>query len=47
MALSISVSGAPKVAVEQNMDALVVDRVASRIAAKDFTLWGKEAEDES
>ena len=47
MALSISVSGAAKVAVEKNMDALVADRVASRIAAKDFTLWGKDAEDES
>jgi len=47
MALSVSVSGAAKTAVEQNIEALVSDRVASRIAAKDFTLWGKEAEDES
>lgn len=47
MALSVSVSGAAKTAVEQNIGALVADRVASRIAAKDFTLWGKDAEDES
>jgi glucose-6-phosphate isomerase len=47
MALSVSVSGAAKVAVDQNIEALVADRVASRIEAKDFTLWGKDAEDES
>jgi glucose-6-phosphate isomerase len=47
MALSVSVSGAAKEAVDQHVETLVADRVASRIAAKDFTLWGKEAEDES
>ena len=47
MSVSVSVSGAAQAAVDSNIDSLVADRVASRIAAKDFTLWGKDAEDES
>ena len=47
MSLSISTSGAAAAAVAENMDVLVSDKVASRIAAKDFTLWGKDAEAES
>ena len=47
MSLSVSTSGKAAAAVAANIDALVADKVASRIAAKDFTLWGKEAEAES
>jgi glucose-6-phosphate isomerase len=47
MSVSVSVSGAAQAAVDSNIDSLVADRVASRIASKDFTLWGKDAEDES
>jgi glucose-6-phosphate isomerase len=47
MAISVRVSGSAKAAVENNISDLVSDKVASRIAAKDFTLWGKEAEEES
>lgn len=47
MTISVRVSGSAKAAVETNISDLVSDKVASRIAAKDFTLWGKEAEEES
>ena len=47
MTLKIAVAGKAKSAVEANIDQLVADKVASRIAAKDFTLWGKDAEAES
>ncbi|MSY63256.1 MAG: glucose-6-phosphate isomerase, partial [Actinobacteria bacterium] len=47
MAISVKASGAALEAVKENIAALVADKVASRIAAKDFTLWGKEAESES
>jgi len=47
MTISVRVSGLAQVAVEQNINQLVTDKVASRIAAKDHTLWGKEAEEES
>ena len=47
MSISVRVFGSAKAAVEANIERLVADKVASRIAAKDFTLWGKEAESES
>jgi len=47
MAISVQVFGAAKDAVLNNIDDLVRDKVASRIAAKDFTLWGQDAESES
>lgn len=47
MAISVQVFGAAKEAVQKNIAELVNDSVASRIANKDFTLWGKEAEAES
>ena len=47
MSLHVSTNGATKKAVESVIDELVKDKVASRIASKDFTLWGKAAEAES
>jgi glucose-6-phosphate isomerase len=47
MSLKVVVAGTAAAAVANNIDALVADKVASRIAAKDFTLWGKDAESES
>jgi len=47
MSLKVAVSGKTAEAVAANIEQLVADKVASRIAAKDFTLWGKEAEAES
>ena len=47
MSLKVVVAGTAAAAVANNIDALVADKLASRIAAKDFTLWGKEAESES
>ena len=47
MSLKVAVSGKTAAAVAATIDELVADKVASRIAAKDFTLWGKEAEAES
>jgi len=47
MSLKIAVSGAAAAAVSEFVPVLVADKVASRIAAKDFTLWGKDAEAES
>jgi glucose-6-phosphate isomerase len=47
MSLKVAVAGKTAAAVAATIDELVSDKVASRIAAKDFTLWGKEAEDES
>ncbi|NDH66166.1 MAG: glucose-6-phosphate isomerase, partial [Microbacteriaceae bacterium] len=47
MSLKVSVSGLAAQAVEHTISQLVADKVASRIEAKDFTLWGKDAEDES
>ena len=47
MSLAVSVSGKAQAAVAANISALVADRVASRITAKDFTLWGKDAQAES
>ncbi|MEN9714700.1 MAG: hypothetical protein RJA35_167 [Actinomycetota bacterium] len=47
MSLKIAVSGAAAAAAAEYVPVLVADKVASRIAAKDFTLWGKDAEAES
>ena len=47
MSLKVVVAGTASAAVANNIKQLVNDKVASRIAAKDFTLWGKEAEAES
>ena len=47
MAIQVKAFGAAKSAVDQNIEQLVADKVASRIANKDFTLWGKDAEAES
>jgi glucose-6-phosphate isomerase len=45
--LSYDATGAARKALEQQLPALVEDRVATRIFAKDHTLWGPEAEAES
>lgn len=47
MGLKVVVSGTASAAVANSVPGLVADKVASRIAAKDFTLWGKDAEAES
>ena len=47
MSLKVIAAGTAAAAVSNNIGQLVADKVASRIAAKDFTLWGKEAEAES
>jgi len=47
MSLRVVVAGAAKIAADHFVATLVSDRVASRIASKDFTLWGKDAEAES
>ncbi|MEY3856024.1 MAG: hypothetical protein RJA45_494, partial [Actinomycetota bacterium] len=47
MTLKVATNGKTAKAVESVIDQLVADKVASRIAAKDFTLWGKDAEAES
>lgn len=47
MTIKVSTNGITSAAIEGVIDQLVADRVASRIAAKDFTLWGKDAEAES
>ncbi|MFI5084741.1 MAG: glucose-6-phosphate isomerase [Actinomycetales bacterium] len=46
-ALSFSASGAARDAVDAHVGALAADKVASRVFAKDATLWGPEAESES
>lgn len=45
--MQVIASGTAAAAVANTVGQLVNDKVASRIAAKDFTLWGKEAEAES
>ncbi|MGC4173932.1 MAG: glucose-6-phosphate isomerase [Demequina sp.] len=45
--VAVTVTGEAAEAVGSHSPALVADAVASRIAAKDFTLWGEEAEAES
>ena len=47
MPLVVSAAGKALDAVTAHVADLVNDKVASRIAAKDFTLWGKDAEAES
>lgn len=47
MAIAVATNGSPRIAVEDFISELIKDSVASRIAAKDFTLWGKDAEAES
>ena len=47
MTLRISYSGPVQTAVESFVPDLVEQKVASRLFAKDFTLWGKDAESES
>ena len=47
MTISVRAFGAANLAVQENINQLVSDKVASRIANKDFTLWGKDAEAES
>lgn len=45
--LSYDATGAARQALELHLPALVEDRVATRIFAKDHTLWGPDAEAES
>jgi glucose-6-phosphate isomerase len=47
MALKVIASGTAAAAVANAVPQLLADKFASRISAKDFTLWGKDAEDES
>jgi glucose-6-phosphate isomerase len=46
-ALSFDATGSAREAVEAHAPALAADNVASRIFAKDHTLWGPDAEEES
>jgi glucose-6-phosphate isomerase len=45
--LSYDATGAAQQALEQHLPTLVADRVATRIFAKDHTLWGPDAEAEA
>lgn len=45
--LSYDATGAARQALEQHLPALLEDRIATRIFAKDHTLWGPDAEQES
>ncbi|MDD1477634.1 glucose-6-phosphate isomerase [Arthrobacter sp. H16F315] len=45
--LSYDATGAARLAHEQHLPALLADKVATRIFAKDPTLWGSEAEAEA
>lgn len=45
--LSYDASGAAQQALEQHLPALIEDRIATRLFAKDHTLWGKDAEAEA
>jgi glucose-6-phosphate isomerase len=45
--LSYEATGAAQQALEQHLPALVEERIATRIFAKDHTLWGPDAESES
>ena len=47
MSIQIRLSDQAAQNLSHHIDSLVADKVASRIAAKDFTLWGKDAEAES
>lgn len=45
--LKVVAGGSAAAAVSEFVPQLIADKVASRIAAKDFTLWGKDAESEA
>ncbi|WP_311213291.1 MULTISPECIES: glucose-6-phosphate isomerase [unclassified Arthrobacter] len=45
--ISYDASGAAQQAIAKHIDGLVEDRIATRIFAKDHTLWGPDAESES
>lgn len=45
--LSLKASGAAREAIEAHLPQLAAERIASRISAKDATLWGSEAEAEA
>lgn len=45
--ISFDASGAAQQAIAQHIDGLVEEKIATRIFAKDHTLWGPEAESES
>lgn len=47
MTINISTRGKALEAVQSTITQLVTDRIASRIAAKDATIWGPEAESEA
>ncbi|MGO2113048.1 MAG: glucose-6-phosphate isomerase, partial [Pseudoclavibacter sp.] len=47
MSIAVSTSGAASDAVARNLPTLVADGFASRLFAKDATLWGEAAEAES
>ena len=47
MSIRVATNGITATAVASVIDQLIADKVASRIAAKDYTLWGKDAESES
>lgn len=45
--LSVTAAGAAREAIDRHVPQLVEDRFASRLFAKDHTLWGADAEDEA
>ena len=45
--ISYDASGAAQEAIAQHIDSLVEEKIATRIFAKDHTLWGPDAESES
>lgn len=47
MSIKVSTSGAATEAVQRHLESLIDSRFASRLFAKDHTLWGAAAEDES
>ena len=47
MTMKIVTSGTASAAVSNQIDKLVSSKIASRIFQKDYTLWGKNAEEES
>lgn len=47
MALTLAITNRLQATMESNLQRAVKERFASRLAAKDFTLWGHEAEPEA
>jgi glucose-6-phosphate isomerase len=47
MTIKVVANGVAQAAVDSVINELVADKVASRLGAKDFTLWGKDAKAES